>query len=518
MNLFENEKITFVKQQIKNMYVEDERPWVVGYSGGKDSTVVVQLIFEALSELKQEQTLLNKKVYVISSDTLVETPLIISFINRTLMLIQDKAIELGLPIETHKVKPEIEKSFWAMLIGKGYPSPRQKFRWCTDRLKIEPANRFILDKVSTFGEVIMVLGVRDSESQTRAQVMESHTVAGKVLMRHSSLPNAFVYAPIRNFDTNDVWSYLLEYESPWGNDNHQLLTLYQNSDSECPLIVDKEVKESAGSCGNSRFGCWVCTVVQKDKALIGFIDKGEDWMIPLLKFRDRLYDIRSERGYRQKRRMNGQVYLTPVSKEEVELTKYQKVKQNGEEYLVPLIKGSGEEYRLIKEEEIGEYLKMENVDLDTIEDSNILIEEEEGTYKRLGLGPFTLEARKYLLRLLLETQKEVHNPYDPSFELISIEDLKVIRKYWLKDGDWEDSLPGIYHEVMNREVDWEYDDRPPFEEDQITDLELLCQEYNVSFSLLKELIQIEKKYSGYKIRRGLQQEFERAFRQDWLHV
>ncbi|MCX7569192.1 DNA phosphorothioation system sulfurtransferase DndC [Tumebacillus sp. DT12] len=451
LDLLDRKKIADRIKQIQDMYLEDSRPWVVGYSGGKDSTVIVQLVFHALSELPKEK--LTKKVYVISSDTLVETPLIISSISLTLKRIQEKALELGMPFETHKVRPDAEKTFWASLIGKGYPSPRQKFRWCTDRMKIDPANKFILDRVSEYGEVIMVLGVRDDESATRAQVMSSHTVEGKTLMRHSTLNNAYVYAPIRDFTLDDVWSYLLNEPSPWGNDNHELMALYQNSQSgECPLIVDKEIKESAGSCGNSRFGCWVCTVVVQDKALIGFIENGEEWLIPLLEFRNWLSDIRDVREYRQKHRIDGTIYFV----------------------------GQDED-------------------------------------RKLGLGPFTLEARKMILRRLLEVQKEVQNPYDPNYTLILEEELRVIRKIWSDNGDWEDSVPQIYREVMGEDLDWEYDDRSLFEDDQMTDLETLCKEFDVDIQLIKRLINIEKKYSGYKVRRGLFQEFERILNQDWLH-
>jgi DNA sulfur modification protein DndC len=449
--LLNNSKIDETIKLIQSVYVNDSRPWVVGYSGGKDSTALVQLVFTALQDLPESKR--HKKVYVISSDTLVETPLIISSINTTLMRIQQRALELDLPIETHKVKPEIEKSFWSSIIGKGYPSPRQKFRWCTDRMKIDPANKFILDKVNQFGEVIMVLGVRDSESASRAQVLQSHTIEGKALMRHSSLPNAYVFAPIRHFSLDDVWSYLLEFPSPWGNDNHELVALYQNSQSgECPLIVDKEIKESAGSCGNSRFGCWTCTVVSEDKALRGFIDNGEEWLVPLLEFRNWLSDIRENRDYREKHRMNGTIYFV----------------------------GQGED-------------------------------------RELGLGPFTLEARKMILRRLLETQKIVKNPYDPNYKLILEEELKYIRKLWIEDGDWFDSLPKIYREVIGDDLDWEYDERPMFEEDQVTDLEFLCNQYQVDIQLIKKLIHIEKSYSGYKVRRGLFQEFEKVLNQDWLH-
>lgn len=294
-----------IYKEIQDLYLEDDRPWVVGYSGGKDSTAVVQLIFSALLELSKHQKL-KKKVYVISSDTLVETPLIIDYISTTLDLIEEEAQKQGLPFETEKVKPLIDQTFWVNLIGRGYPSPRQKFRWCTDRMKIDPANRFIMDRVSEFGEVIMVLGVRSAESATRAQVMEKHSVRGRLLQRHSSLANAYVYAPIRDFSTDDVWTYLLQVPSPWGSDNNELLALYHNSNAECPLVVDK----TTPSCGNSRFGCWVCTVVTEDKALTGFIEKGQKWLKPLWSFRKYLTEIRDDRKYRETKRMNGTVYYT----------------------------------------------------------------------------------------------------------------------------------------------------------------------------------------------------------------
>lgn len=488
--------ITTTKKHIQDVYLMDNRPWVVGYSGGKDSTVVVQLVFEALAELNPEQ--LIKKVYIISSDTLIETPLIISSINTTLMRIQDKALELGLPIETHKVRPEASKTFWASLIGKGYPSPRQKFRWCTDRLKIDPANKFILDKVSKFGEVVMVLGVRDNESHTRDQVLKSHTIEGKVLMRHSTLSNAFVYAPIRHFSLDDVWDYLLTFKSPWGNDNHELLSLYQNSNSECPLVVDKDIKESAGSCGNSRFGCWVCTVVKKDKALIGFIENGEEWLVPLLKFRDWLSDIRDERQYRQKHRMHGNVYLLPVSTDGLDMN----------------------EYTIVRENKLGKYLEENNINLSTVEELNLLVEDDKGELKKLGLGPFTMKAREMILTELLKAQVEAQklHPTDKNVELIREEELKMIRKYWLDDGDWEDRVPKIYKEVIGKDIDWEYNDRPLFEEDQITDLEMLCQNHGLNIQLLKKLISIEKEYAGLKFRRGLNQDIEKTLKQDWLHL
>ncbi|WP_461673165.1 DNA phosphorothioation system sulfurtransferase DndC [Priestia megaterium] len=518
-NLF-NQQNNFVKdtkEHIQKVYLSDDRPWVVGYSGGKDSTVVVQLVFEALSELPIEK--LHKKVYVISSDTLVETPLIITSINTTLRRIQEEALQRDLPIETHKVKPQYEQSFWSNIIGKGYPSPNQQFRWCTDRLKIDPANVFVMDKVSKFGEVVMVLGVRENESQSRDNLLKSYTLEGKSLMRHSSLSNAYVFAPIRKFSVDDVWDYLLSSPSPWGGNNHELNKLYQDSSSgECPLVVDKDIKESAGSCGNSRFGCWVCTVVNEDKALNGFIISGSDWLKPLLKFRNWLAEIRDDRTMRMKHRKKGEVYFNPVKIE---------VREDDNEYIVIPKKSSRpkqhiplSEFTILEKEQLKSYIEQHNIDLSSSIDPNILIRlDDQGTVGRLGLGPFNMEARKEILRRLLIVQRDLQHPEDENFELISEEELRIIRRFWLDDGvDWEDSLPQIFEEVMGYSLDWEKDDRPLFDNEQITDLEGLCQKYNVDFKSLKKLISLEKNYSGYKVRRGLMQEIEKVLKQDYLHL
>ena len=137
----ENDKIKTSKSNIMKLYQSDNRPWVIGYSGGKDSTTVLQLVVESLLAMKEDGVDLSKKVYVISSDTMVETPLIISSINNNLKKVQEYADISNLPIQTQLVRPSIDQTFWVNLIGKGYPVPNQSFRWCTDRMKIDPSNR-----------------------------------------------------------------------------------------------------------------------------------------------------------------------------------------------------------------------------------------------------------------------------------------------------------------------------------------------------------------------------------------
>ena len=155
-SLFDSRTLDDIHSEIQKVYLENARPWVIGYSGGKDSTTALQLVWYALKELPPEER--KYPVYVISSDTLVETPVIVSYITNTLDRLEKVAQKENMPFQTDIVRPKTTETFWVNLIGKGYPAPYSKFRWCTDRMKIKPANEFILDKVAVYGEVIMVLG------------------------------------------------------------------------------------------------------------------------------------------------------------------------------------------------------------------------------------------------------------------------------------------------------------------------------------------------------------------------
>jgi DNA sulfur modification protein DndC len=294
--------------EIRELYLSDAVPWVVGYSGGKDSTAALQLVWLALRDLPAEQR--RKPVHVISTDTLVEQPLVVAWVDASLDRMGHAAQQQGLPITPHKLTPEIEDSFWVNLIGRGYPAPRPKFRWCTERLKIRPSNKFIREVVRDNGEAILVLGTRKAESQQRGVRMakhESRRVRDR-LSPNSALPNSLVYSPLEDWTNDDVWLFLMQVKNPWGHDNKSLLGMYQGASEggECPLVVDT----STPSCGTSRFGCWVCTVVDKDRSMEAMIKNDEEkvWMMPLLELRNEL-DKPDDRDRRDFRRMNGSVQL-----------------------------------------------------------------------------------------------------------------------------------------------------------------------------------------------------------------
>jgi DNA sulfur modification protein DndC len=250
----------------------------------------------------------NRPVHIVSNDTLVESPVVIAHLNKVTQAIAGMARNLDLPVTVARTTPELTKSFWVLLIGKGYPSPNQSMRWCTDRLKIQPTSEYIKQYVSAAGAAIVVLGVRRDESETRQNSINRHkNLRDTNLSPHSSLPGALIYRPIVDLSTDDVWEILGTFHAPWGGTHSDLFQLYRDAEGgECPVVLSKD---EAPGCGtpNSRFGCWTCTVVEKDKSLQGFIDVGNHQYKPLVEFRDWLKSIRNKSEHRQAYRRNGQL-------------------------------------------------------------------------------------------------------------------------------------------------------------------------------------------------------------------
>jgi DNA sulfur modification protein DndC len=249
----------------------------------------------------------REKIRTLAEDTTSGAALGSAIKSLLQLAIQDQS----LPVTQHKLIPEMDDSFWVNLIGRRYPVPRQKFSWCTERLKIRPSNKFIQEVVRADGEAILVLGTRKAESQQRAGRMNSQAslfVRNAVLRPNAALPNSLVYSPIEDWTNDDVWLYLMQVKNPWGHDNKSLLGMYQGASEggECPLVVDT----TTPSCGSSRFGCWVCTVVDKDRSMEAMIKNDEEkvWMTPLLELRNEL-DKPDDRDRRDFRRMSGKAQL-----------------------------------------------------------------------------------------------------------------------------------------------------------------------------------------------------------------
>ncbi len=301
------DRLEAVQRVLRTEYGKRPRyPWVVAYSGGKDSTLLLQLIWEIVAALPTEER--KRRVLVVGNDTLVESPLVIRHLRDSLDMIDKAAEERGLPIETHITEPCIDQTFWVNVIGRGYIPPTRNFRWCTDRMKILPTTR-LLERITKDAKgAVLLVGTRRAESRNRQRTMDRRKVSADRMNPHGTVEGCRMFAPLADLDDDDVWMTLMQRRPPWGGTHRRLITLYRNAGGgECPLVM---TKEQAPSCGSSspRFGCWTCTVVQKDRSLRGLIDSGHaeaDRMEALFDFREWLITLREDNANRLPVRRNG---------------------------------------------------------------------------------------------------------------------------------------------------------------------------------------------------------------------
>lgn len=444
------ESVSGLMETVRNLYLADDIPWVIGYSGGKDSTATVQLVWLSLKDLPKEKR--KKIVHIINTDTMVESPVIANWVKRSLMIMDEAAAHEGLPFVTHRLTPDDNNTFWVNFLGRGYPFPRKKLRWCTDRLKIQPVNRFVKEKIAEHGEIILVLGTRKAESANRARTMAYYEKkrVRELLSPNPTLANELVFSPLEEWSDDDVWIFLMQYKNPWGFSNHELLTLYRGAtiDNECPLMMDK----SLPSCGKSRFGCWVCTMVEKDKSMEAMIanDDEKAWMTPLLEFRNRFGDEVHDRERRSFKKMQGylqgsygQLHHGPYKKE-------------------------------IREQWLCELLEIQK------------------SINQTGPEEFA------------------------DLELITLPELRNIRRIWVREKhEFDDSLPGIYESVMGKSFsDPEWIANEAFgalEWELLHEVcEDICPNEELAFELMYNLIDIENQSKGIRARKGVVGNLRRA--------
>ena len=285
-----------------------EIPWVVGLSGGKDSTALTMLLLETIESLPPPIRM-RKKVFVTCVNTLVEAPPVIDHVHAFIKQLRDYVRNRELPVEVVELTPDVDQTFWVNLIGRGYPTPVREFRWCTDRMKVRPSQKFIKNNPDIFGDppvVHFLLGTRYDESAARSATMAAHTNLDSDIHEHGTMPTAGVIRPIENWSTEDVWDYLLKTDwvkgakNPFWEINQTLAVLYKDAASgECPVIHDA----SRQTCAGSRFGCWTCTVVEVDNSLREMIITGgerydSEALELLADFRDKLRAERNDRANR----------------------------------------------------------------------------------------------------------------------------------------------------------------------------------------------------------------------------
>ena len=566
-SVIKNKELSLVYEEIRHVYLNDNRPWIIGFSGGKDSTCLVQIVWEALSELPKEK--LTKKIYVISSDTLVEAPQIAQRITNSLDLMEKFAKKQELPISTNLLRPPISNTFWVRLLGLGYPAPTSMFRWCTDMLKISNADRFITNTVSKHGEVIVLLGMRKSESVSREQRMNLLKIEGTILSRHSQYPQTYVYTPLEDFSSEDVWNYLMQKDNPWGDNNNDLLAMYQDANArECPLVIDT----TTPSCGGGRFGCWTCTVVDDQGYLTNLIESNEDynWMSKLRELREILKQTQDEYSYycnkcelflgheieEVERKLNKELFFGKcVScnqniiefKINLENVKTEEDKEGYfcnkcDEYLGTEIgeferkTTKNNDVRVCsncknKHQRLNEILEFRIIDENTKRDDlwikfrNKVRRDGQVTLKMgesegYTPGPYRMNFRREYLEKLLQAQKEIQsNPETENIELILDEEIHEIQRIWrMEEGDWKNSAYEIYKNVTGKQFDYIQEDIGGFSKIEQEVLEEICKEKKISFKLISTLLNMELKLQGATRHSKIYDKIKSELEKEWRDV
>ncbi|MDE7432731.1 MAG: DNA phosphorothioation system sulfurtransferase DndC [Lachnospiraceae bacterium] len=436
------------------VYRFDTRPWMIGYSGGKDSTMLVKLIFQMIARLPVDDR--KKPIFIITSDTMVENPIVENYMLSSSRAINAYSEANQFNVHSIIVKPEISQTFWSVVIGLGYPTPELPgFRWCTERLKINSMNKYTQQIIDKYGEIILLLGVRKGESLTRQKSIESKEIEGKLLNPHSSLSNTYVYNPLTEIPNRLVWEFLLENNgvSEWGTNLKQLFNMYQGLDlSEEKSVLGEIDKDKIPVTGNSRFGCWCCTIVKEDKSLMNFINKGAEELIPLRDFRNWLIEIRKDPTMRDNKRRNGSVYT----------------KADGSVGLGPF----------------------------TLEARGIIL--------------------KNLLQMEKDLREKYVSFSE--IELISLEELKYIDTLWEEEGDLSRrKLVDIYYEVFGERLPWDEYKVALFSDDIIKELERTAELEGIPFELISKLLTSIEKNKHYVRGNKVEKNFDRIMAQGWLH-
>lgn len=294
------DQVISASRLIEAELTENPRHWIVAYSGGKDSSLVLCLFWS----LAVRQRIGSSTIGVLYCDTGSENPFGARMALDTLKGLDGEARALGIPVSAHVVQPNVERRLMVRIAGRGYPPPNTFFRWCTKDIRVRPVATF-LESLSSENHAV-VLGVRRDESQQRGRslAMEKGTYWSEQREGVTKLP---LFMPIIDLTVQNVWDGLDTVPGPSAMQKEELWDLYKDASAECPVVKTPDDPP----CGQGRFGCWLCTVVRRDRSAERMVAAGRSELQPLLDFRIWLLEIRNDIRFRSTVRRNGREALGP---------------------------------------------------------------------------------------------------------------------------------------------------------------------------------------------------------------
>lgn len=265
LSLWESERLTLEKaialsKESLASYGASYRHWAIAYSGGKDSTTVVTLVATLLKrgEIPPPETLA-----VLYADTRMELPPLHATALRLLQELEQQGIR------THVVQPEMDERFFVYMLGRGVPPPKNRFRWCTPQLKVEPMEKALAALREQYGEkFLMLTGVRIGESAARDQRIalscsrDGAECGQGWFQQKPPAAVADTLAPCLHWRVCHVWDWL-QFHAPRNG--------FSSSAAIAEIYGGDEKEEIA-----ARTGCVGCNLASREVALDTLL-KQEQW-------------------------------------------------------------------------------------------------------------------------------------------------------------------------------------------------------------------------------------------------
>jgi DNA sulfur modification protein DndC len=262
-----------------NEYGTRYRHWAIAYSGGKDSSATVTFV---LAAIKQGLVPRPESLTILYADTRMELPPL----QRTAMRLLDELRAEG--FDAQVVLPDIDERFYVYMLGRGVPPPKNRFRWCTPQIKVEPMQNALAGLRERTGEkLLMLTGVRLGESAVRDQriALSCSKDSGECGQGwfQTSTPKAVAdtLAPLLHWRLCHVYDWLYFEQGRHGYDVSDIAVIYGD--------------------GDVRTGCVGCNLASRDTALEHLI-RHPDWehLRPLLELKPLYANLKNPKWRKRK--------------------------------------------------------------------------------------------------------------------------------------------------------------------------------------------------------------------------
>lgn len=265
-------------------------PFVIAYSGGKDSSVTLDIVARYADKYG-----LEAPIYVVYNETWLDPPPVRKWVYSHLEAVKRWAKQTGRDFKIIITTPPPGKDFFTLVLEKGYALPviRWHAPWCNKEMKTRPTGR-LLKKImqeNGYKTLVYVTGGRITESSRRKKSLRKLGVESPLsVTKKEYVGKVYYLAPIYDWKDEEVLTYLKE-NTP---------TIF--GDSYIPLL---NLYRRYGENGRKlRTGCWICPQVKRDKFLEAYAKDHPEYKI-VLETRDKIINISENPKYRTAISKNG---------------------------------------------------------------------------------------------------------------------------------------------------------------------------------------------------------------------